>query len=376
MKVQYIPVGKNQVEDLSWTPHDIATSLLEDWLPTMPLNVGTTFFGWPNHIIQELNAPNQGYMAIQRSLSTTDRQWKGVISWMLGIAGARRVLRQEGYRWIAPASAFYPRSNGQLNPQWPNQFPRTEMIVDRLEGSKSRFRPDYLALRQVGGGYELAAVEAKGTAMSIAKSTRDKCPDDWREQVRNITLTLKGNPVYIARHIVVATRVNPTNSPKPNSRMLALRAWNSANEEREPDPFVVVAIVIANLFGFLHNIGLPETANALAKKLTDWSSEKSESLEIKKSDGRRLFLKTKIPKDLVLKISSNQNTRVRINYAFLSLVKKLFYSDDIKKAFEAIRFHDRLFDRRYPDQDNTVSEKGSVSHLPYGITVDRFSTVE
>jgi hypothetical protein len=376
MKVQYIPVGKKQVEDLSWTPHDIATSLLEDWLPTMPLNVGTTFFGWPNHIIQELNAPNQGYMAIQRSLSTTDRQWKGVISWMLGIAGARRVLRQEGYRWIAPASAFYPRSNGQLNPQWPNQFPRTEMIVDRLEGSKSRFRPDYLALRQVGGGYELAAVEAKGTAMSIAKSTRDKCPDDWREQVRNITLTLKGDPVYIARHIVVATRVNPTNSPKPSSRMLALRAWNSANEGREPDPFVVVAIVIANLFGFLHNIGLPETANALAKKLTDWSSGKSELLKIDELDGGAIFPPPRLPVDLVLKTNTQEKIVIDFRGVFRRLINRLLRSED---TFEALKWIDEL-DSFFPidsrPQRNIQSKDEAISVLPYGVIINTYSSVE
>jgi len=376
MKVQYIPVGKKQVEDLSWTPHDIATSLLEDWLPTMPLNVGTTFFGWPNHIILELNAPNQGYMAIQRSLSTTDRQWKGVISWMLGIAGARRVLRQEGYRWIAPASAFYPRSKGQLNPQWPNQFPRTEMIIDRLQGSKSRFRPDYLALRQVGGGYELAAVEAKGTAMSIAKSTRDKCPDDWREQVRNITLTLKGVPVYIARHIVVATRVNPTNSPKPSSRMLALRAWNSANEGREPDPFVVVAIVIANLFGFLHNIGLPETANALAKKLTDWSSEKSEPLKIDDLDGGKIFPPPPFPVELVLKTSTQEKTVIDFRSDFIRLIKGLLRSEDTKEAF--YRISELYFKLSFDDfpRRNIKSEGGVISVLPYGVTIQTYSSAE
>jgi hypothetical protein len=371
MKVNYIPVGSNQVEDLSWNPHDIATSLLEDWLPTMPLTLGTTFFGWPNHIIYELVGTHQGYLSIHRSLSTTDRQWKGVISWMLGIAGARRVLRQEGYRWIAPASAFYPRSNGQPNLEWPNQFPRTAMIIDRLPGSKSKFRPDYLALRRVNSRYELAAGEAKGNKMSITRAIHKECPEDWYNQVRNIRLTLRGNAVFIGRHIVVATRVNPSSSTKPKSRMLVLRAWNSANDGREPDPFVVVAIVIANLFGFLHNVGLPETANALARKLVEWSSERSEPPKFDELDSEKVF-----PIRLRLKTSIQENTVIQLNSSFKSLIHKLLSSENINEASSRVSEFDTYFASDDIATRNMESKDGAISLLPYGVSVYTSSSFE
>jgi hypothetical protein len=51
-----------------------------------------------------MRAPLDQRKAIARAL--TGAEW--ALSWMLGVAGARHILASEGYRWIAPLSAFYP----------------------------------------------------------------------------------------------------------------------------------------------------------------------------------------------------------------------------------------------------------------------------
>ncbi len=158
--------------------------------------------------------------------------------------------------------------------------------------------------------------------------------------------------------------------------MLALRAWNSANEEREPDPFVVVAIVIANLFGFLHNIGLPETANALAKKLTDWSSEKSESFEIDELDGGKISPPSRFLVELVLKTSTQEKTVIELWSLFKWLIKGLLRSEDTKDAFYRISELD--FELSFDDfpRRNMKSEGGVISVLPYGVTIQTYSSAE
>jgi len=104
---------------------------------------------------------------------------------MLGVAGTRHVLMSEGYRWIAPISAFHI----------------------------------------VGGCIEWAVAEAKGTKMSL-KST-SSCPTEWSNQARNVVIKVNGTEIDIPRHVVVATRVNP-NAKRDRARRLQVRTWNRA----------------------------------------------------------------------------------------------------------------------------------------------------
>jgi hypothetical protein len=184
----------------------------------------------------------------------SERQWKSVLSWMLGIAGARHFLRQDGYAWVAPLSAFYPEANLSVDVQaWPPQFPKATLVADRNPASRARLRPDYIALRPVPGGqgvgaYELAVAEAKGVADQLLG--KPACPRAWYKQARNVALTVNGEKVEILRHLVVATRVNP-NAMKASSRRLQIRAWN---RQRQPSP--ETQLPLARM-----SISLPRTAS-------------------------------------------------------------------------------------------------------------------
>ena len=284
MNVNYISIGSTARQDLPLSTTDISAHLLADWLPNLPFSTGVSFFGWSSQILFESNSAGIPYLTIHQWLGQSERQWKGVISWMLGVAGGRRVLSELGYRWVAPASAFYPESVGPISVSWPNNFPRANLSVTEDTGSSSRLRPDYIALKPVNGGlsYQLAAAEAKGTSKAILSPSNATCPAPWYQQVRNIRITLGGVPLYVPRHIVIATRVNP-NAAQDTTRRLAIRAWNSNenNQRRELNSGDGIAIVVAHLFGFYRNIGFVEIANELAVALTRISdSRKSVQQEL------------------------------------------------------------------------------------------------
>lgn len=189
---------------------------------------------------------------------------------MLGVAGARHFLRRERYTWVAPLSAFYPNAVRTVDVQaWPPQFPQTKLVTDRNRASRSRLRPDYIALRpipgaQSAGAYEWAVAEAKGVADQLSGKTA--CPADWYSQARNVTVTVNGAEIMVPRHLVVATRVNP-NAAKASTRRLQIRAWNRKEElspEHRLPPEAAVDIASAHLFGMFRALRLRENALALA----------------------------------------------------------------------------------------------------------------
>jgi hypothetical protein len=207
-------------------------------------------------------------LTLRQRAARTEKQWKGFVSWMLGVAGTRQFLEAEGYRWIAPLSAFYPESTQEYDlSRWNTRFPPSSLRAERLEGSQSRLRPDYLAIRplpsnDIDGSYELAVAESKGTHKNLVSQT--SCPTGWYNQARNISIIIENSPIQIPRHIVVATRVNP-NAERPNTRRLQVRAWNKAEDGNTSlPPNVAPDIIAAQLFGFFLNIGLYETARAIA----------------------------------------------------------------------------------------------------------------
>lgn len=183
----------------------------------------------------------------------SERQWKSVLSWMLGIAGARHFLRQDGYTWVAPLSAFYPEANLSVDVQaWPPQFPKATLVADRNPASRARLRPDYIALRPVPGGQGVGVRVGGGRSEGRRRPALGKpaCPSAWYKQARNVALTVNGEKVEVLRHLVVATRVNP-NAMKASTRRLQIRAWN---RRRQPSP--ETQLPLARM-----SISLPRTAS-------------------------------------------------------------------------------------------------------------------
>lgn len=268
MFVRYWGVGASTPSSLPMTVYDVCSHLTADWVPSLPASVSSAFIGWPPFLIQLVPVDGSEFLALRGEADRSDRQWKGVLSWMLGVAGARHLLALEGYRWVAPLSAFYPNATGSVDlTGWNVSFPPCSVVVDRAPGSRSRLRPDYIALRPSGpqgnADFEWAVAEAKGTFLSLAN--RSLCPTDWYNQVRNIQVEFNGTPLIVQRHLVVATRVNPKAS-YPQTRQIQLRAWNSKDDPiRTAFPIgAAVDVVAAHLFGFFRTLHLRENVRALA----------------------------------------------------------------------------------------------------------------
>jgi hypothetical protein len=206
------------------------------------------------------------HLSVRERAGRSERQWKGVLSWMLGVAGTRHVLAREGYRWIAPLSAFYPELVTPVDlTAWHTDFGPGRLVARRPRASRSRLRPDYLAVRESGTPkcLEWAIVESKGTSASLTGKVT--CPRNWSTQVRNIEILIDGHVQKIARHIVIATRVNP-NAKWPRTRRLQIRAWNSQALEpyNSSSEDAAAEIAAAHLFGLFRNLGLVANARALA----------------------------------------------------------------------------------------------------------------
>ena len=281
--VEFWPVGASQVAWLSMNANDVTTHLLADWVPSLPVNVSSSFAGWPPHLLLPIQLQSRDVLSLAQFAGRSERQWKGFLSWMLGVAGARHFLSHEQYRWIAPLSAFYDDAvqSVDIDAQWPDAFVPGRLVASRPAGSAVRHRPDYIALRSgsATGDLDCAIAEAKGTQDTL----RSLCPAPWRVQVRNVQLHLDSKPLPIPRHIVIATRVNP-NATLPKTRRLQVRAWNSseARTRGSNQSDAAVEIAAAHLFGFFRNLRLYQNARAIA--LAPWRRESWQAAQRRNPD--------------------------------------------------------------------------------------------
>lgn len=224
--------------------------------------------GWPQFLLDDVsdNLPSStDFLTLNRRASLSDRQWKGVFSWMLGAAGARHYLKQEKYTWIAPLSAFYEKGEQSVEtPPWPLSFRQSNLVAKVPNPALSSNRPDYVALRLNAGSWELAIVEAKGTSCQLNNKTT--CRLDWTKQAQNAELFLNNIKIHINRRIVVATRVNP-NAVGNKTRRVQIRAWESNDLDgttNNTNDSAAVDIASAHLFGLYKNLGLENISQSIA----------------------------------------------------------------------------------------------------------------
>jgi hypothetical protein len=206
--LQYWPVGSLNDVSLSLTQADICRFLVADWLPTLPFAVSRSVLGWPYYLLS-VDPGTKQYLILNPLAGWTERQWKVMLSWMIGIAGTRRVLAEEQYQWIAPLSAFYPnRRQAIMISFWNPGYPPSVLQIVPDPSNGSRLRPDYItALALPNRQREFALVESKGTGSSLNRMRA--CPSDWANQARNAVVIVNDSPVTFPRHFVVATRCNP-----------------------------------------------------------------------------------------------------------------------------------------------------------------------
>lgn len=317
--VWYWPAGANSVKrQLPMTADEISEHLLSDWLPNTAITKAASLIGWPKELVLTLGSGIlPGELYLHERAGYMERQWKSVLSWMLGVAGARHALADEGYRWIAPTSAFYEEKDLDVNyqakdapfvAQWLQvaarqsaaagtststgqnnvASPQVAQSVATSSGTqpqsnvtgtsgaqkKVNERPDFIAARPLPSqnGCQLAIAESKGTNAQL--ETMIACDPTWYQQAHNAVVTRldTGNPVPIPRHFVIATRVNP-NAKKESTRALQIRAWNSNEGERptELPAFALLDIVGAHLTGLYRNLELDEVADVVRRSLFAYS---------------------------------------------------------------------------------------------------------
>lgn len=374
---------------------DISAHLLADWMPWLPPSASTSFMGWPPFLIEVLTLRGNDCLALREEAARTERQWKGVLSWMLGVAGTRQTLLcTEGYRWIAPLSAFYPEAVQEVDlGKWHPSFPPSSVKATRRPGSESRLRPDYVALRpatagQQGQSYEWAVVESKGTSAYLGGPK--SCPIPWYKQVRNVVITVDGAEVRAPRHLVIATRVNP-NAKRPETRRIQVRAWNStdvATPAALPGGSAV-EIVAAHLFGLFASLGLREAARATAlavqrrvetapEGLSAFARQQSKTLweaadreleeplpehpknatpDPDESHGRTVTIETVVGP-----------VNVEIAAPVVTLARKLWRSEDRDAAADVLEHTDAQLDE-WEHARRTAPRKRNSVILPFGVEV-------
>lgn len=384
MNVEFWGVGCTGSTNLPMTHAHICSHLLSDWVPSLPLNVSSSFIGWPPFLIDVVQYGGADVSALRLEAGRSERQWKGFLSWMLGVAGTRHVLATEGYRWVAPLSAFYEEAVQEVDISgWYPLFPPGVLTANANPASNSHVRPDYVALRRLSSGsLEWAVVESKGTNRSLRSLS--SCPGEWYEQVRNIELRVNGNPISIPRYLVVATRVNP-NAKKVKSRRIQLRAWNSVEESPSsvlPREFAP-AIAIAHMFGLFRSLRLVDNARALASSVRTWHARRFEQgvfdlpghrdLELADAELVQHGSEPQGTAPLQLPIETDFGTlKVEIASATISLVRKLQRVGSLELAAAAVEEADRELDfweshARRAMMD--VPEGRSRAVLPFGIQV-------
>jgi len=265
-EVMYWPIGRSIEVPLRFSLAEVCRFLVSDWLPTLPLATAQSIFGWPFFLIRlEQGSSSSNYWVMEPLGGWSDRQWKGVLSWMIGIAGTRKVLNEEQYQYIAPCSAFYPeRRRIVVTPSWHISYPPSVLKITQNPVNTSRLRPDYIVARRLPNGrLEFALTESKGTSNCLDNMTT--CPIEWKNQARNGILTINGSQVAISRHIVVATRCNP-NAVREKTRRIQIRAWNSKSNEfaESVDNALLLELLSAHYFGICRNLGLKKNQKSLS----------------------------------------------------------------------------------------------------------------
>jgi hypothetical protein len=375
MYIQFLDVGSKEMELLPCTRENLASELTHDLLPTFAVSSPIAYLGWPIQLLEVNRFGNTECLSVHPILENSDRQWKGFVSWMLGVAGARVVLKHMGYRWIAPASAFYQERTRNLSIDWPDDFPPSCLSLSRANGNKSKLRPDYLALkRDENGEYRITSVEAKGTKKAIMSAGCSNCPKRWYQQVRNIELSFDGEKLAISRYLVIGTRV----LPKERSNIinpLAIRAWNSTTSGPRLDRSQekVLPIVYANLYGIFHNLGQSEVCEGIRQSLKrsfDWQRKQ---MRLDFEDTPMLPSKEprpiKVQKTMKEKLKTGTIVEVSITDELANLTEDLIEAKTEAEAVASFLRGEKVLDK-WEAESSKQTTRANATRLSCGVEVE------
>ncbi len=264
--VRFWDVGAVGEASLPMTASHMAAHLAADWLPGLSPLGGAPLVSWPFRLMLPYHdkKSSRTLLRVRRRVAWSDRQWNGVLSWMVGVCGARQYLVRDGYLWVAPLSAFYAdkRKHVDIDPKWPTPLRPGKLTATSAPTNPSRLMPDYVALRKGVGAddWHLALVEAKGTAAAL--QNRTACPKDWHDQARNAIVRFEGTRIVPDRHLVTATRCNPDKARKITTA-LQLRAWNHEEATAATPTGAAMEVATVALLGICNNLGLRANARCL-----------------------------------------------------------------------------------------------------------------
>ncbi len=230
MQIEYYPPRSKAPVFKKVSAEDLAGYLGTEWIPGTPRSFIDSLTEIIGTILTrvKLNGSVDSW-CVNADVADTDRQWRGVTSWIIGVAFARDVMESEGYSWWSPVSGFSGTvSTGKTKTgRWMPWIPRSLYSVEKL-GTKSNLLPDYTACRLSGDGtFQYAFVESKGTKNNI--QNKHLAPADWLNQVNNAKLLFRERIAPVAHRYVVATRINP-DAKRANTRRIIVRAWDSQDD--------------------------------------------------------------------------------------------------------------------------------------------------
>ena len=197
---------------------------------------------------------------------------------------------------------------------------------------------------------------------------------------------VRGKPVVIPRHIVVATRVN-ANGVKPKTRRMQIRAWNSqeAAPSRSVPIEIAVDIATAHLFGFLRNLRLPRNAQALAWARWRWPKIDPQDPYLywledlnalwKEADvefrGLASSESTNAGDVRLFRESDFGRIEIELSQPLMALTRALQRAENFNDASTALLEADRRLDEW---QKRATAERENRSLLPFGVAM-RFPAV-
>jgi hypothetical protein len=197
-------------------------------------------------------------------------------------------------------------------------------------------------------------------------------------------VAVRGQRLTVARHLVIATRINP-NAVNQRTRRIQIRAWNNNTEVEESGlaSAAAVEIVAAHLFGLFRGLGLPEYARAIAVS----SQVRAESRDRHPTDADRRAIRQRLelaeselgrrarrpvetpdaPVDAQIPIDTEFGPiEVDLSMPLMTLARNLCVAETSEAADEVVRVADSQLNAWEPSRRSATHELRRVV-LPFGV---------
>ena len=283
-KYDYYPIAPADPSRPQATLMALSTNVMADWMPGIHNALAANFSELLGEMLKVEELDGDDLWIVVPRMTTFEKQWKLVTSWILGVAFCHRIIESLDYPFWAPVSAFNSRSGTIATPHWTFDYPPTNCVVEKR--NKSILFPDYVVARAKAGGYSISFAESKGSKRSLENLA--VAPTDWKNQSQNANFIFDGTRLPITQYLLIATRVYPFGKRR-RTRRIQVRAWNSSS----PDalvPFIAFRdVLVAHYFGICERVGLHSNAQLLALRnySPTGSKERKQVLEVRArlSDG-------------------------------------------------------------------------------------------